>query len=85
MESSTIKGLKVLKSGVKRPTLMKNNFLLHADHHINESCSVKRGSSPCAKSIGPGQPARNAQVDLGQNVLLLVIFLYKKDHTIVTP
>ena len=42
--------------------------------HINERFPVKRELIASAKNIDPGQPAQNAQADLGRNFLLLVSF-----------
>ena len=60
---------------------MKYKFPLHVkrvDLPINESFSVKTGLHAFAKSIDSGQPARNAQTDLGRNFLLLANFMHIK-------
>ena len=56
---------------------------MHVDLHMNDLLSVKSGRDASAKIIDSGQPAQDAQTDLGQNFLILIISYLSKHHTIL--
>ena len=72
-----------MKINSNKQLLMENKY--HACRSTYECpiVCVKNGMDASAKSIDSGQPAQDAQADLGQNFLMLIISYISKYHTIL--